>query len=80
MEVGEIFNIAIIFVITGIGVGYGLSVLVDVRDDLTDSTAQLALNNSIEGVAKFPEKLPLLATILVAALIIGILIKYMGAR
>jgi len=80
MEVGDIFNIAMIFVVTGIGVGYGLSVLVDVRDDLNDTTAQLALNNTIDGVDNFPEKLPLLATILIAALIIGVLIKYMGAR
>ena len=80
MEVGDIFNIAMIFVVTGIGVGYGLSVLVDVRDDLTDATAQTALNNTIDGVDNFPEKLPLLATILIAALIIGVLIKYMGAR
>lgn len=36
-----------------------------------------ASKNVITGVAKIPEKMPLIATIIVAAIIIGILIRYL---
>jgi len=107
MEVGDIFTTAMTFVIVGIGVAYGLTVLESSKDSLaTCSTgrtynasadkcyndtntpdtvdpvneAYVSQTNTIDGVDNFPEKLPLLATILIAALIIGILIQYMGAR
>lgn len=36
--------------------------------------------DSITGVSKFPQKLPLIATVVVAAIIIGILIRYLMVR
>lgn len=36
--------------------------------------------SAIEGVAKIPEKLPLIATVVVAAIIIGILVRYLMVR
>jgi len=108
MEVGEIFSVAMTFVIVGIGVSYCIVVLESSKDSLAtcstgltyaDSSdkcynatnmsqtnvtptndAYVSQTDTIDGVDNFPEKLPLLATILIAALIIGILIKYMGAR
>jgi len=107
MEVGEIFSVAMTFVIVGIGVSYCIVVLESSKDSLATCPALRSYNetsdkcylltntsdtidpvndayvsqtDTIDGVDNFPEKLPLLATILIAALIIGILIKYMGAR
>ena len=37
----------------------------------------VATNDAISGVAKIPEKLPLIATVIVAAIIIGILVRYL---
>ena len=39
-----------------------------------------ASQDSITGVAKIPEKLPLIATVVVAAVIIGILVRYLLVR
>jgi len=36
-----------------------------------------ATESGMEGVAKLPEKLPLIATVIVAAIIIGILVRYL---
>jgi len=39
-----------------------------------------ASNDAIAGVARIPEKMPLIATVIVAAVIIGILVRYLMVR
>ena len=39
-----------------------------------------ATGNAIEGVAKIPEKLPTIATVVVAAVILGVLVTYLYNR
>jgi len=39
-----------------------------------------ASTDAIQGVAKLPNKLPLIATVIVAAVIIGILVRYLYVR
>ena len=39
-----------------------------------------ATGSAIEGVAKIPEKMPLIATVIVAALLIGILVRYLFVK
>jgi|SRR6056297_683684 len=39
-----------------------------------------ATTDAIEGVSKIPEKLPTIATVIVAAVILGILVTYLWAR
>jgi len=46
----------------------------------TDATHINASTDAIKGVAKLPEKLPLIATVIVAAVIIGILVRYLMVR
>jgi len=46
----------------------------------TGSTEFNATGNAMEGVAKIPEKMPTIATVVVAAVIIGILITYLWGR
>ena len=36
-----------------------------------------ASGDAVDGVAKIPEKMPLIATVVVAAIIIGILVRYL---
>lgn len=44
------------------------------------STAGTAADDAITGVAKFPSKMPLLATVVLAAVMIGILLRYLYVR
>lgn len=39
-----------------------------------------ATGDAIDGTAKLPEKLPLIATVVVAAVVIGILVRYLWMR
>ena len=48
-------------------------------ENCTDASVN-ATSSSIEGVAKIPEKMPLIATVVVAAIIIGILVRYLMMR
>lgn len=104
-NIQDILPFALVVVVAGIGIGYGLNVLGDVKDDVAECAtgqtynttngfcynatagnyapfgdAYTGVNQSIEGVAKLPEKLPLIATVIVAAIIIGILVRYLLIR
>ncbi len=89
-EIQDLLPIALTLVVVGIGVAYGLNVMGDVKTGMLTNTAGCnstsdvrcgsdynATGNAITGVAKLPEKLPLIATVVVAAIIIGILVRYM---
>ena len=50
----------------------------DVKTDMTANSYEAnATDDAIQGVAKIPAKLPLIATVVVAAIIIGILVRYL---
>ena len=78
-NINALLPIALVFVVTGIAVGFGLNILSDVRDDFTGgSQEELAANQTIAAVAKFPAKMGILATVVVAAVLIGVLVRYLG--
>ena len=80
-QVGDLLGIGMTLVVLGIGIAYGLQTMGEVQDDMTaDSYEYNATQDGIEGVAKLPEKLPMIATIVVAAIVIGILVRYLWAR
>jgi len=104
-EIQDLLPIGLTFVVAGIGLVYGLSVMGDMQSDLcidtgytynvTTSACQYnasagnglagnadvnASRDAIKGVAKIPEKMPLIATVIVAAIIIGILVRYLMVR
>ena len=80
-EIRDMLPIGLTFVVLGIGLTYGLNVMGDVKDDMTAGTAERnASEDAISGVAKIPEKMPLIATVVVAAIIIGILVRYLLVR
>ena len=77
-DIKDMLPIGLTLVVLGIGVSYGLNVMGDVKDDFTSGTAEYnATEDAIDGVAKLPEKLPLIATVIVAVIIIGILVRYL---
>lgn len=77
----DILPVAMIIVVTGIVIAYGLQVLSDVRSDMTASTAEYnATSQTLTAVAKFPTKLGLVVTVVLAAIVIGILVRYLAPR
>ena len=80
-DIRELLPIGLTIVVLGIGLTYGLNVMGDVRDDMVvDSLEYNASVKAMEGVAKIPNKLPLIVTVIVAAVIIGILTRYLMVR
>lgn len=92
-EISDLLPIGLTFVVTGIGIAYGLSVLGDTRDGFITNTASCnstdvsncgadynATGDVITGLAKIPSKMPLIATVVIAALIIGILVRYLMVK
>jgi len=94
-QIQDLLGIALTMVVLIIAVAYGLQVTGDVRDDIADDNAGAGCNSTdttscgasynattdgIEGVSKIPEKLPMIATIVIASIVIGILVNYLWAR
>jgi hypothetical protein len=80
-DIKDMLPIGLTIVVLGIGLAYGLQVLGDVQDDMTaDSAEYNATADTISGVAKLPEKLGTIVSVIVAAIIIGILIRYLLVR
>ena len=94
-QIQDMLGIGLTMVVLVIAIAYGLQVTGDVKQDMyednlgagcnsTDKYACGAAYNATEdgitGVAKLPEKLPMIATIVVAAIVIGILVNYLWAR
>ena len=80
-DITDILPIGMTFIVLGIAMTYGLNVMGDVQDDMTEnSTEWNASRDAMAGVSKFPEKMALLATIIIAAIVIGILTRYLMVR
>lgn len=95
-QISELLGIGMTLVVLGIGVAYGLQIMGETRDDMIETTTATcnasshiyttcstpinATINAITGVAKIPEKLPTIATVIVASVIIGVLVTYLWGR
>jgi len=92
-DIKDLLPIGMTLVVLGIGLAYGLNVMGDVRaDEVTgvagcNATATTscgasynASSDAITAVAKIPEKLGLIVTVIIAAVIIGILVRYLFVR
>ena len=55
--------------------------MADVQDDMDAGSFEFnATGDALTGVATIPEKLPTIATVIVASVIIGILVTYLWAK
>jgi hypothetical protein len=80
-DIQDMLSIALVLVVTGLAIAFGLNVMGDVQGDMTANSVEAnATQKAIEGVAKLPDKFPLIATVVVAAIIIGILVRYLFVR
>lgn len=77
--IGDLLPIALTFVVTGIAIAYGLQVMGDVKGDMTlDSLEYNATTQAQGAVAKIPSKMGLLVTVVIAAIVIMVLIRYLA--
>jgi hypothetical protein len=80
-DIGQLLPIGLTIVVLGIALAYGLQVMGEVQDDMTVNSSEFnATGNAITGVAEIPEKLPLIVTVVIAAVIIGIIVRYLWMR
>ena len=77
-DIRQLLPIGMTIVVFGIGIAFGLQVTGDIRDDMTAGSAEEnATNLTITAVSKFPEKLGIIVTAIIAAILIGILVRYL---
>lgn len=118
-ELKDMLVIGLTFVVTVIGISYGMSVTSDVNQDMCNynydqggcfqcassepsynassnlcmnasgqsstpiTTGEAQFNATTDGLtalAKLPEKMPLIATVVIASIIIGVLVRYLYVR
>lgn len=82
MDLGELVPIGVTFVVVGIVLAFGLSILADVKADFTSQTSAEAnaTQSAIDGAGELASKLPLLGLVIAAAIIIGVLLKSFANR
>ena len=79
MQPGDLLPLGITLVVVGIALAFGLQVLGDVKGDMTANSAEAnATQDAITGVGNFTSKLPLVATIIVAVVVIGLVVNFFG--
>ena len=77
-QIEDILPIVLTLAVAGIGAAYALNVMGDVKSDMTVNSSEYnATGQAITGVAKIPSKFGLIATVIVAAILIGILVRYL---
>lgn len=80
-NVGDMLPLGLTVVVLGIGLAFGLQVLGEVKSDMTAGSSEAnATQDTITAVAKFPAKLGIIVTVIVAAVLIGILVRYLMVR
>ena len=76
MDLKDLFGVAVTFVALGVLITFGLNVQTDVRDDFTANSVEYnASQNAIQANTNVASKLPILGTIVIAAIVVGVLIK-----
>ena len=74
MRLGDLSGIAITFVVLAVTLGVGATILSSIQDGQTPaSTAANATQEGLDAVAELADWLPTLATIVVAAVVIGVI-------
>jgi uncharacterized membrane protein len=80
-DVKDILPLALTIVVVAIGISYGNQVLDDLQGDHgTGSFAYNATKDGTDATGKFTSKLGMIVTVIVAAIVIGILVRYLMVR
>ena len=76
-ELSQLAGIAVTFVVLAIVLSFGATILGNLQDDQTSGEVDYnATQHGLESMEEFSSWLPTLAIIIVAAIIIGIVVRY----
>ena len=76
-QIGELLPIAITFIVIAVAVAYGAQVLASIQATFTASTLAYNITGfGLSSLNNLASQLPTLATIVVAAVIIGVIVFY----
>jgi len=79
-DITQLWPVALVILVLGIGLAFSLDIIDDVSDDFTDgSYAANATEDTSAGLSKFGEKMGTIVTIVIAVIIIG-LVRMFGAQ
>jgi len=78
-ELRNLTGLAIVFVVVTIVISFGATIVDDLKDEVNDGLNETAYNTTISGLdalQTFADWLPTLALIVVAAVVIGVIVRY----
>jgi len=78
MSLGDMYPAVLTIVLIGIILGIGLYVLAEVNDQITDSDASSALNDTIAGLGDFATWISVIVVVIAAAIVLGIVLRSFG--
>lgn len=78
VSVQRLQGYAIAFVVIGVVLTVGLRVLAGVKDQINNTEAQNGATKAIEGLTTFTDWLPIIALVVVSAIIIGLVSMFRG--
>lgn len=77
-DIKDILPIVLIIVVAGIGAAFGLQVTGDIKADMTAGSLEAnATEDAQEGVANITSKFGIIGSVVAAAIILGILVRYL---
>ena len=83
MDIRQLGTMALIVVVASIIIGMGSSILSELRDQQETSYGASSLpynvsTQGLTGLTTFANWIPLIALVIVAAIVIGVIVKYLG--
>lgn len=79
--IGDLLPIALTIGVTAIGIAFTANILGDIRDDMTAGTTEY--NSTVDGIdamGAISGKLGIIVTVVIAAVLIGILLSYLMVK
>ena len=78
MALGDMYPAVLTIVLIGIILGIGLYVLAEVNDNITDTDATAAINDTIDGLGDFSGWIAVIVVVIAAAIVLGIVLRSFG--
>ena len=81
IQFADLLGIGMTLVVLVIGLAYGADIVADVGDDMTENTTEYNVTvDGLSAIKKLASKLSMIMTVMVAAVIIGLLIRYLWVQ
>ncbi len=78
MALGDMYPAVLTIVLIGIVLGIGLYVLSEVNDNINDTDATNAIDDTISGLGDFAGWIAVIVVVIAAAIVLGIVLRSFG--